>query len=64
MAVNIPFGRRMKNLGRRIKDFFLSWAGEIRRSPGQNKTPYLRNDNEFFKKNLTGVFSHDYEQNI
>ena len=32
MAVNIP-------LGRRIKDFFLSWAGEIRRSPGQNKTP-------------------------
>ena len=39
MAVNIPLSRRIKNLGRRIKDFFLSWAGEIRRSPGQNKTP-------------------------
>ena len=39
IAVNIPFDRRIENLGRRIKDFFLSWAGEIRRSPGQNKTP-------------------------
>ena len=39
MAVNIPLGRRIKNLGRRIKDFCLSWAGEIYRSPGQNKTP-------------------------
>ena len=37
MAVYIPLGRRIKILGRRIKDFFLSWAGEIRRSPGQNK---------------------------
>ena len=27
-------------------------------------SPYLRNDKEFFKKNLTGVFSHDYEQNM
>ena len=39
MAVNIPLGWRIKNLDRRIKNFFLSWAGEICRSPGQNKTP-------------------------
>ena len=39
IASHIPFGRRIKNVGRRIKDFFLPWAGEIHRSPGQNKTP-------------------------
>ena len=46
IASHIPFSRRMKNLGRRIKDFFLSWADEIRRSPGQNKTPEYHTLNE------------------
>ena len=44
--MNIPLGRRIKNLGRRIKDFFLSWAGEIRRSPGQNKTAELQDQKQ------------------
>ena len=39
MAVNIPLGRQIKNQGRRFKGFSLSWAGKIRRSLGQNKTP-------------------------
>ena len=41
MPMIIPLGRRIKNLGRRIKDSFLSLAGLIRRSPGQNKAPGL-----------------------
>ena len=32
-------GRRINFRGRRIQSFFSLWAGEIRCSPGQNKTP-------------------------
>ena len=36
-------GRRINFGGRRIQFFFSLWVGEIRRSPGQNKTPVWGN---------------------
>ena len=39
--MNTTLGRQVENLGQRIKDFFTSLASEIRRSPGQKKTPGL-----------------------
>ena len=59
IAVDIHLGRQIKNLGRRIKDFFLSWTGKIRRSPGQNKSHVRLNDLNDLEENFFSFESRD-----
>ena len=57
MTVNIPFGRRIKNLGRRIEDFFLFRRPKIRPLkqilPGQQIKIYIHTYKSATSKGFT-----------